>query len=137
MATPIAPAIDPLKESLISNLKNLLVLVGGLLAAHGFVGPNSTITPDNWQFIVGAVVTLAPFVYSWFEKFLQAKTTKERDAAVIMAGINLVTRGAALATDGNLIPVMAGGAPPIPVTAATAPAIIANFAPLLSKGTSA
>lgn len=126
--TPVPPAIDPANAALLSNLRQGLVLLGGLLAAHGVIGPKNTITPENWEFIVGALVTLAPFAYSWFGKFRAANNAKAREAIAVQAGISLVTQGAALAVDGSKI-VVANSAPPIPVTVKSAAAIIANFAP--------
>lgn len=125
--TPIPTATDPTTAASLGLLRQVLLAVGVLLTGHGIIGPNNTITPDNWEFLVGILVTIAPVAWSWWEKFHQAKTAKDREAIAVQAGINLVARGAAIATDGSLI--QTDGKAPLPVTAATVPSIIKNFAP--------
>lgn len=123
-----APA-DPTQAALLGQLRNVLIGIGVLLAGHGVIGPNNTITPDNWQFIVGIIVTLAPAAWGWYQHIAAAKNAKERETIAVQAGINLVTQGAALATDGSLVKSTAT-APVLPVTASSAQDIIANFAPV-------
>lgn len=122
---------DPTQAALWGQLRNVLLGIGVLLSGHGLIGPNNTITTDNWQFIVGIVVTLAPAIWGWYQHITAAKTAKERETIAVQAGVNLVTQGFALATDGTTIKVLTS-APVVPVTHASAQAIIANFAPPLS-----
>lgn len=111
-------------------LRYLLTSAGTVLAAHGLIGPHNAVTPDNWQFIMGAILTLAPVAWAWWEKLRNAKTTKEKEAIAVQAGINLVHEGASiLIEDGR------GNQVPKPVTQETAQAIIKNFGPLPDDGT--
>lgn len=129
--------VDPTQDALLGMLRHGLVILGTVLAGHGVIGPNNTITPGNWEFIVGAVVTIAPIAWSWWAKFQAAKTAKAREAIAVQAGVNLATAGAALAMDGSTIKT-AQTAPTLPVTAESAVAIIRNFGPLPSPpGTTA
>lgn len=126
--TTIPAPIDPLKAALLGKLREAGIALGVLLAGHGVIGPNNTITPTNWEFIVGFVVALAPSIWGWVEKYRAAKTAKARETVAVMAGVNLVAQGAALATDGSLI-ASASSAPPQPVTPDAAKQIIQNFGP--------
>lgn len=130
-------APDPTSDALLGLLRHGLAIVGALLAAHGVVGPNDTVTPANWEFIVGLIIALAPIAWSWVQKFSAAKDAKAREAVAVQAGINLVTAGAALAMDGSTIKT-AQTAPTLPVTPEAASVIIQNYGPLPSPpGTTA
>lgn len=129
MADNVTPApIDPQAAALVGLLRQGLLAVGVLLAGHGVIGPNNTITPDNWQFIVGVLVTLAPVAWSWWEKFAVAKNAKDRETIAVQATLNLVSKGAALAMDGSRVP----ATPLLPATPASAQDIIAVYAPTQS-----
>lgn len=127
MTDQLAPT-DVNTDLALGTLRDLLKVAGGLLAAHGLIGPNDTITPDNWQFIAGVIIGLAPLAWSWYTKIKAAKTAKDREAIAVQAGINLVSTGAALATDGARI-ASVGGSSPKPVTPDTAKVIIQNYGP--------
>lgn len=137
-ATPVSNVpTDPNVAASLGLLRQVLLAIGVLLAGHGVIGPNNTITPANWQFIVGVLVTLAPVVWSAWEKFRVAKTIQQKEVIAVQAGISLVTSGAALAMDGSTIKTTQT-APTLPVTPVTAAAIIQNFGPLPSPpGTTA
>lgn len=117
---------DANKSALIGLFRQALLAVGVLLAGHGIIGPNNTITPDNWQFIVGTLVTLAPIAWSWVDKIRAAQTTKEKEAIAVQAGINLIHEGAGILISDPVT----GEQTPKPVTQETAAAIIKNFGPV-------
>lgn len=119
---------DATKAAMLSALRGALISLGTVLAAHGLIGPNDKVTPENWQFLVGAIITLAPIAWGWWDKIKAAKTTKEKEIIAVQAGINLVHEGAGiLIEDGH------GNQVPKPVTSETAAAIIKDFGPLKSE----
>lgn len=127
MADQVPAPIDPKAAASIGFLRQVLLGLGVLLAGHGVIGPNNTITPENWQFGVGLFMALIPVAWSAWEKFAVAKNSQEREAIAVNATINLLARGAMLATDGSLIP--APPVPPLPATPATAQDIVTVYAP--------
>lgn len=124
VASPLAT--DPAQDAVLGLVRQALLAVGVLLTGNGFIGPNGHISANNWQFFVGLILTAIPVVWSAWSKYRAASSAKDRETIAVMAGINLVTKGAAIATDFKTIPATAA---PLPVTPARAQAIIANFAP--------
>jgi hypothetical protein len=68
-------------------LRQLLLAFGALLAAHGLIGPNNSVTPENWDFLVGALITAIPVIWSWVEKFNAASAIEEKQRIAVQAGI--------------------------------------------------
>lgn len=134
MSDPVPSPVDPTTAAILANLRQVLLAVGTLMAAHGLIGPNGTITPGRWDFITGILVALAPVAYTWYQHIRDAKNAKAREAVAVQAGIALVTQGAALAVDGSKI-ATSNIAPPVPVTVKSAEQIIANVGPsTVAKG---
>lgn len=121
---------DQTKAVILGQVRNLLLMLGTLLAGHGIIGENNAITPDNWQFFVGVLIAVAPIAWGWWNKIREAKTIKEKEAIAVQAGINLVSEGASI-----LIEDKHGNQVPKPVTEKTAQEIIKNFGPLPDDGT--
>jgi hypothetical protein len=73
---------------LIGLLRQGLLALGTLLAGHGLIGPHNTITPENWDFIVGLVIAIAPIAWQWWDKFNTAKTVEEKQRIAVQAALN-------------------------------------------------
>ena len=77
------------KAALLSALRSILIAVGSILAAKGFVND------EQVQQLVGAVMTVLPIVWGVWDKFESERNTKEREAVAVGAGIAQATGGAA------------------------------------------
>ena len=116
------PAIDGLiLKGLTVVAAALAGIIYGWLRAHGFSDPNLSLMISGA--ILSVLCTVAVFVWGWF-------VSKINQARAVSAGINLTVSGSALAADGHTVVARNDGAtPPLPVTQATAPEIVKNFAP--------
>jgi hypothetical protein len=72
---------DPTSQALLSALRSILIALGGLLTAKGYVD-NATV-----QTIIGAVMVIAPAAWGVVDKVLAERKTQAREATAVNAGI--------------------------------------------------
>jgi hypothetical protein len=112
------------QEQFMTSARYLIFLAGNWLATHNYISDSSVNT------MVSAVLILGPLAWAYLNNWLKNHKGAAENAAAVQAGIELVTQGKALASDGStLVSVNSGMTPPKPVTVETAKEIIRDFAP--------
>lgn len=108
----------------LTSLRYLIFTGGMWMANHKYISAESVNT------VLSGVLIIGPLAWAYLSNYLATHKLAARDAAAVQAGIELVTQGKALASDGStLVTVSSGMTPPKPVTVETAKQIIADFAP--------
>jgi hypothetical protein len=98
---------DASKQALLSAIRSLLIVIGGAMAAHGFI--NETLVTE----LVGPIMAIIPIVWGVWDKFNAEKKAAVREVAAVNAGV-------AVAATGTVGPT---------VRPADVPEIIKEFAP--------
>lgn len=90
---------DVTKQALMSALRSLLIALGSVLVARGFL--NDT----TWNQIVGALMTIIPVVWGIWDKYWTESKTRVREVAAADAAI------ASLGADATPSPTAQGAKP--------------------------
>lgn len=112
------------QEQFMTTMRYLLFTGGMWMANHGYIKADSINT------ILSASLIVGPLAWAYVNNWLKNHKVAAQNAAAVQAGIELVTQGKALASDGStLVAMNSGMTPPKPVTVETAKQIISDFAP--------
>lgn len=117
--------MNPALNAFLSNVRILLVLVGGTMVELGL----DHLPEYKWIMIAsGSVVVLGNAVWAAYSSFVN---WRKASAVGVAAGINMTIQGKALDSAGAPISAFSPAAetPPKPVTVESAAEIVANFAP--------
>ena len=98
---------DTQKQAILSAVRSLVITVGGMLAAHGFLSSGTV------NEIAGAVLVVGPLVWGIWDKYNAATKTAAKEVAAVNAGATAATLGQVGST----------------VRTADVPQIIEKFAP--------
>ena len=116
--------MNPALNAFLSNVRILLVILGGLMVELGI----DHLPEYKWIMIAaGSITVLGNAVWAAWSSFMN---WRKAAAVGVAAGINLTVQGKALAADGvSVVSANDGSTPPLPVTIATAAEIVKEFAP--------
>ena len=72
---------DANTQALLSAIRSLLMVIGGVLASHGFLSESAV------NEAIGAVMVILPAAYGIWDKYRAEAKTQVRETAAVQAGI--------------------------------------------------
>jgi len=126
-ATTTAASID----AALSATRTVLVLIGGVMAAHGYGG---TTTYTVLELIIGSIMVVGPGLWGMWVAWTNLINKRREAAQAATATATMMSKGLALGADGKtLIAANDGVTPPKPFTSDSAAATVAKFGPTLAE----
>lgn len=74
---------DATKQSILSAFRSILVAIGSVLTAKGYVDD------VTWNLLLGAAMVIGPAAWGIWDKFHAEQKTQQREAVAVNAGVAL------------------------------------------------